>query len=129
TTVAGNFLAATLGDGGLATDASLGNPKGIAFDAADNLYITDFGSGDLSDPTTFGRVRRIDRQTGIITTVAGGGTSLAGAGVARDLQLGFVTDVTLDGQGHLIIPDSTRVWKVDLATGTYVAVAGNDIGG
>ena len=53
----------TLGDGGPARSARLGGPKGLAF-ARGNLYVAD---------TENHVVRRIELQTGIITTVLGTG--------------------------------------------------------
>src|ERR1017187_1681268 len=43
-TVAGNGTSGFAGDGGLATNASLQNPKGVAVDSAGNLYIADTGN-------------------------------------------------------------------------------------
>jgi len=54
TTVAGNGSAGFSGDGGLATAAQLNAPSGVAFDAAQNLFIADrFNS----------RIRRVDAAT------------------------------------------------------------------
>jgi DNA-binding beta-propeller fold protein YncE len=52
------------GDGGPAEQAQLNAPQGVAFDREGNFFIADTGNH---------RVRRVDRQTGIITTVAGSG--------------------------------------------------------
>ena len=65
TTVAGNGTAGFSGDGRPATSASLNGPEGIAVDSAGNLYIADFFNN---------RIRKV--SGGIITTVAGGGSSL-----------------------------------------------------
>ncbi|MCJ7502401.1 MAG: hypothetical protein MUP80_05010 [Acidobacteriia bacterium] len=62
TTVAGNRLRRLAGDGGPAIQASLAVPTGIALDSAGNLYIADFSNH---------RVRRVDVDTGVITTVVG----------------------------------------------------------
>ena len=43
-TVAGNGAVGYTGDGGQATVASFNNPKGVAFDAASNVYIADYGN-------------------------------------------------------------------------------------
>ena len=72
TTVAGNGTAGFSGDGGPATAAELNGPFGVVPDSAGNLYIQD---------TLNARIRRVDATTGIITTIAGNGTSgLAGDG-------------------------------------------------
>ena len=59
------------GDGGLATEARLNAPLGVAIDAAGNLYIAD--TGNL-------RVRKLGPD-GVITTVAGNGQPLPLSGI------------------------------------------------
>jgi len=64
-TIAGSFGVTgngVRGDGGLATSASLGQPLGLGFDAAGNLYFADQENNV---------VRKIDHSTNIISTVAG----------------------------------------------------------
>lgn len=63
-TVAGTGKEGFSGDGGPATQALLKQPHSIALDQHDNIYICDIGNH---------RVRRVDAQTGIITTFAGTG--------------------------------------------------------
>ncbi len=58
-TIAGTGAAGYAGDGAAATAAILSSPRGLAVDAAGNVYISDAGNM---------RVRRIDRA-GVITTV------------------------------------------------------------
>ena len=52
------------GDGGPATEAGMDNPSGLALDSQGNLCVSDWIAN---------RVRRIDRRTGIIETIAGNG--------------------------------------------------------
>ena len=68
TTVAGGGMPTPgfCGDGGRATSACLNTPTGVAVDAAGNLSIADRVNH---------RIRRVDATTGMITTVAGKGTS------------------------------------------------------
>jgi sugar lactone lactonase YvrE len=54
------------GDGGQATAAKLYAPSSVALDASGNLYIADFGNEVI---------RMVTASTGIITTIAGTGTS------------------------------------------------------
>jgi len=65
TVIAGNGTSGFSGDGGPATSAQLFEARSVAVDAAGNVYIAD--TGNL-------RVRRVD-TSGIITTVAGGGSA------------------------------------------------------
>lgn len=117
TTVAGNGTAGFSGDGGPAASAQFRDPNGLHFDAFGNLYIADTGND---------RVRRIDGQTGIISTVAGNGTGGDG-GLAIDAQLGLVFDIAFDLEGNLFISDRgpNTVRRVDHRTGIITTVAGN----
>jgi sugar lactone lactonase YvrE len=107
------------GDGGPATEARLNNPRGIALDRTGNLYIAD-SSND--------RVRRVDRQSGVISTVVGSGErGFAGdGGSARLANLHFPHGLALDEGGSLYIADAGnhRIRKWDGQTGTVTTVAG-----
>eukprot|EP01116_Phalansterium_solitarium_P023972 TRINITY_DN8649_c1_g1_i3.p1 TRINITY_DN8649_c1_g1~~TRINITY_DN8649_c1_g1_i3.p1 ORF type:complete len:752 (-),score=156.45 TRINITY_DN8649_c1_g1_i3:494-2671(-) len=68
TTVAGNGTEASEGDGGLATAASIDHPWGVAFDdTTGNLYISEY----------YGHRVRTVTPDGIISTVAGNGSTLS----------------------------------------------------
>ena len=66
TNVAGNGTAGYSGDAGPATAATLNGPYGVTFDASGNVYIADRQNH---------RIRKVDAGSGIITTVAGSGSS------------------------------------------------------
>lgn len=66
TTIAGNGQRGYQGDGGPAIDAALNMPHEIRFDAAGNLYIAERDSHVI---------RKVDRATGRISTVAGTGVA------------------------------------------------------
>ena len=113
-TVAGG--GSSLGDGGPATAAQLSGPSGVAVDGAGNLYIADRGNR---------RIRKVD-AAGVISTVAGGGSSLGDGGPATAARLNFPVGVALDGSGNLYIADTdnNRIRKVD-AAGVISTVAGD----
>jgi RHS repeat-associated protein len=107
TTVAGNGTKGYSGDGGLATQAQLSLPIGVALDAAGNLYIADHFNT---------RIRKVD-QSGIISTVAGNGDwGLSGdGGPASYAALGILSGVTSDASGNLYISDTNKIRKVALS--------------
>ena len=114
TRVAGNFRTGFSGDGAEATSASLTSPRGVAADAAGNVFIVDAGNQ---------RVRRVSPE-GIITTVAGGGSAVLGdGGPATKGQLNYPDSIALDSRGNLFIGELGRVRKVSV-DGTISTVAG-----
>ncbi len=110
------------GDGGLATNAKLSLPNGMAFDASGNLYFADEGNN---------RVRMIN-TAGIITTVVGtGGSSFYGdGGFATAAQISSPGDVKFDGLGNMYIADAVnqRIRKVN-TSGIISTIAGSGFGG
>jgi sugar lactone lactonase YvrE len=107
------------GDGGPATEALLNFPTAVAVDARGHLYIAD---------TMNHRIRRVDAQTGIITTIAGTGQArFSGDGGPADrAALNEPAALAIDAQGQLYIADQSnnRVRAVDLKTGIIRTVAG-----
>jgi sugar lactone lactonase YvrE len=115
TTVAGNGTFGFSGDGGTATNAELARPYDVAIDAQNNLLIAD---------TWNSRIRKIDSVTHVITTVAGGGSSLGDGGLASLAQIS-PSSLALDGSGNMFIADRYRIRRVDASTGIITTVAGN----
>jgi uncharacterized protein (TIGR03437 family) len=123
-TAVGTGSSSAQGDGGLAGQASLGQPSALAFDAQGNLYIAE---------TFNDRVRKVNASDGKISTVAGGnGTGAKGdGGPATAAQLHCPTGVALDAQGNLYIADrdNHRVRRVAAADGLITTVAGTGTAG
>ncbi len=122
TTVAGGGVGGS--DGRPATQSGLLSPGGVAVDRHGNLYLT--------EQEGIQRVRRVDAATGIITTVAGGGTlsgALAEGVPATSVQLPWLWGIALDQAGNLLLtqPYAYRVRRVDAATGIITTVAGTGI--
>ena len=99
TTVAGNGTYGYSGDGGLAINAELEEPYGVAVDASDNIYIADTGNH---------RIREVSTVNGnVISTIAGNGfSSYSGdGGQATGAQLSSPNGLAVDASGNLYISD------------------------
>lgn len=120
TTVAGAGQKGYAGDGGPAQDALLNEPYEVRFDRAGNMYFVEMQNH---------LVRRVDRQTGLISTVAGTGQpGFAGdGGPAIKATLRNPHSIAFDRQGRLLIADigNHRIRRVDLETGQIESIAGN----
>lgn len=107
TTIAGLGLAGYGGDYGLAIDAYLKYPFGVAVDKKGNIFIADRGNN---------RIRKINPE-GIITTIAGDGYHAFGGsyGPAAHASLAFPTGVEVDDRGNIYIADrnNNRIRKID----------------
>jgi sugar lactone lactonase YvrE len=120
TTIAGSGRSDFSGDGAIATAASLNSPQSVTIDTNGNIFIAD---------TSNNRVRKIDANTNIITTIAGNG--IAGFDgdneVATNASLDTPTSVTVDKQGNIFIADSgnNRIRRVDTTTSIITTVVGN----
>ena len=118
-TVAGTGEPGYSGDGSHATDARMCEPYSLAVDADGNIYIVDRLNA---------AVRRVDGDSGIITTVAGTGEpGYSGDGGPGNLaQLREPNDCFLDGRGGLLIADiqDQRIRRLDLNTGVIDTFAG-----
>ena len=123
TSVCGVGQGGSFGDGGPATAASLDKPFGITTDFKGNVYVADCFNN---------RIRKIDAQTGIISTYAGGAGLLGGyygdGRAATAAMLNNPTDVKCDDTGALYIADSKnfRIRKVD-TFGIITTIAGNGV--
>jgi len=125
TRIAGNGRSGYSGDGGPALDATM-NPGNVALDGAGNLFVSDGNT----------RVRKIS-PSGIITTVAGNGTScyispqgppcsLGDGGPAVSASITVWSGIAADSAGNLYLPDTSHsvVRKVS-TSGIITTIAGN----
>ncbi|HSS35478.1 MAG TPA: hypothetical protein VLR93_04335 [Patescibacteria group bacterium] len=114
---AGLDMGSFSGDGGPATEATLQEPYGVAFDRAGNLYISD--RDNL-------RIRKVDLN-GIISTVAGNGkASYSGDGVlGTQTSIEWPLGIVVDADGNVIFVDANnkRVRKID-GHGLITTIAG-----
>ena len=118
-TIAGTGDAGYSGDGGPATAATLREPFMCDFDPAGNLVFSEARNHC---------VRRIDAQTGVITTLVGDGEAgySGDGGPAAQARLNEPYSLTVDSNGDIYIVDrlNAAVRKVDASTGNISTVAG-----
>jgi hypothetical protein len=118
-TIAGTGEKGYGGDGSRAIGALLSEPFMCAFDRQGHLYVAE---------ATNHCVRRIDKDTGVITTVAG--TGIAGysgdGGPATRATFNQPYSLQVDANGDIYIVDrlNAAVRKVAAATGIITTVAG-----
>jgi sugar lactone lactonase YvrE len=118
-TIAGTGQPGDSGDGGPAAQARLNMPFDVALDARGNLYLSD----------TFNhRIRKVDSDSGRITTVAGNGTAgfSGDGGPAVEAQLNEPYGIAVAPSGELFVVDrlNRRVRRVDGRTSVISTVAG-----
>lgn len=128
-TVAGvNLQSGYNGDGILGTTAYLKYPFSLALDATNtNLFIADSGNQ---------RIRSVSLVTGNISTVAGTGYAVGGAGgyngddiSALDAQLNLPTGLVVDVAGNIFISDTgnNRIRVVAAVDSQIYTVAGTGV--
>lgn len=119
TRVCGNGEPGYAGDSGPALDAVINQPYGLAIGGNGDIYFA-----QRFDPA----VRKIDAQTGIVSTIAGNGEfGYSGdGGPGNEAMLKEPNDLFLDGRGGLLIADiqDQRIRRVDLASGIITTFAG-----
>lgn len=118
-TVVGTGEASYAGDGSVARRAGLDNPFDVALDRQGNLYVAEAGNHC---------VRRVERGSGLITTVAGSGQAgYSGDGrLATKAQLNSPYGIALDAANNLYIVDRLNacIRVVDGASGIIRTLAG-----
>jgi sugar lactone lactonase YvrE len=127
-TVAGNGSAGYSGDGGIATNANLNMPAGVAVDAYGNVFIADHNNNVIRKVESFGTYG----DYGVMTTVAGNGNAAySGDGAAAtNASLNGPTGVAVDVYGNLFIADQANNVIREVSTnGVITTVAGNGAAG
>jgi len=119
TTVAGCAERGYAGDGGPARKAKLNEPYEVRFDSAGNMYFVEMKNH---------LVRRVDAESGIISTVAGTGKQGYGGdgGPAVKASFSHPHSIALDDE-YLYVADigNHRIRRVDLERETITTIAGN----
>ncbi len=106
------------GDEGLAVEAMLKQPFGLAVDSQDNLYIADIQDQVIRKVTTDGKISTVAGQSGIVGYTGDGGP-------ATDAQFHNPTGVVVDNQNNLYIADmDNNVIRKVTASGVISTIAG-----
>lgn len=119
-TVAGIGEPGYLGDGGPAHAASLNEPKGLAVDVQGHLYIADAENH---------AIRRVDRVSGIISTIAGSSSDGSSGARATEPAASRSTDeVDEDPLGDTPAQQAPAFSQIADLSGTVRFVAGGPVG-
>ncbi len=118
-TVAGTGEAGFDGDDGPATAARMRQPHSIEFGPYGGLYVADIGNH---------RIRRIDLDTGTISTFGGtGGKNATQDGASLDgSDLFGPRAIAFDANGDMVLAlrEGNAVWRIDMRSRTLQHVAG-----
>lgn len=118
-TVAGDADWIYQGDGGLAIKSPIFLPTGVVEDASGNIFLSDSQNN---------RIRRVDAQTGVISTIAGTGSPgyQGDGGLATQTMVDTPAGLALDGAVNLYFADTGNhiVRRIDAFTGIITTVAG-----
>lgn len=120
-TIAGNGNQGYSGDGGPAVEASLNGPRGIAVDAAGNVYIAD---------TANSRIREVT-PNGTISTIAGTGVpGFSGdGGSAVNTPIITPSGIAVDSFSSVYFIDGTTRVRRIFPNGTVYTIAGGSTQG
>jgi hypothetical protein len=105
------------GDGGLAVNASLSTPLGLALDVKGNLYIGTAWNGI--------GLRKVDAATGIISTLIATGVSAGDGGPIASASVHAPQYLAINAKGHLYISElntSQKVRKIDIGASSTATV-------
>lgn len=133
TVFAGTGTSGFSGDGGLAVDAKLSGPRGLAVDASGRLLIADTGNR---------RIRRVEAD-GSISTIAGTGMAvkqcasticalILGDGLpAQQANFETPSGMAVAGNGDIFVADEAihNVRMIDAISGVVSTIAGNGVAG
>jgi len=121
TTIAGTGVKGLAGDNGPARRAQFSGIHNLAVAPNGDIFLADTGNN---------RIRKIDAQSGVVSTIAGTGEKgfSGDGGPAVKAQFGGIYCVSFDPQGENIYAadlDNRRIRVVNLKTGVVKTVAGN----
>lgn len=116
-TVAGNGKEGVPADGALALESPLVDPRAVAVDSRNNIYILERG----------GHALRVVAPDGRIRTVAGTGRAGAADGPALQAELNSPKHIAVDLEDNVVIADdrNKRIRKYNARQGTLTSILGS----
>ena len=118
-TPAGNGISGVSAAGMAGYLTNVSSPHDVCLDGSGNIYYTDQGMG---------LVRMIAAGTGLVSTIAGGGSSTSD-GITATSALISPRYMCMSATGNLYITTGNKVRMINLATGIISTVAGTGAGG
>ncbi|GAB5357937.1 hypothetical protein AAMO2058_000416800 [Amorphochlora amoebiformis] len=108
---------------GARLNATFAKPRSLAVDGEENLYIMDF---------KYSLVRRVDRKTGLVTTIAGNFKTAPGGGIdgyPESSTFCWPEGIAVDPDGNVLVADSSsqRIRIIYKDDGDVYSVAGRVI--
>eukprot|EP00036_Acanthoecidae_sp_10tr_P002874 CAMPEP_0182948250 /NCGR_PEP_ID=MMETSP0105_2-20130417/59662_1 /TAXON_ID=81532 ORGANISM="Acanthoeca-like sp., Strain 10tr" /NCGR_SAMPLE_ID=MMETSP0105_2 /ASSEMBLY_ACC=CAM_ASM_000205 /LENGTH=730 /DNA_ID=CAMNT_0025088539 /DNA_START=72 /DNA_END=2264 /DNA_ORIENTATION=- len=102
--------------------ARFNTPRGVAVDGDGNVFVADQCNH---------RIRRIDAETRVVSTVAGDGTAGFQDGPGATAMFHTPTAVAVDGDGNVFVADqgNHRIRRIDAETRVVSTVAGDGTAG
>ena len=111
-TVAGNGMPGSTGNGGPARQANISGAQYLCLDVAGNIYFVDGNT-----------IRKVAANNGIITTIAGGGTSTADWIPATSASIA-PQHMCTDAVGNIYLVTGSKIKKIDAVTNSISTFAG-----
>ncbi|MCP5502449.1 MAG: hypothetical protein H7A25_21305 [Leptospiraceae bacterium] len=114
TTLAGSGSSGSADGNG--TAASFNTPQGVTVDASGNIYVADSGNYKIRKVTS----------SGVVTTLAGSGSSGSADGSGTAASFSFSQGITVDANGNVYVADSynNKIRKITSA-GVVTTLAGS----
>jgi large repetitive protein len=114
TTIAGTGSSGS--SNGTGTSSSFNTPYGITTDGT-NLYVADRNNN---------QIRKIVISTGVVTTLAGTGSSGSSNGTGTSARFYYPWGITTDGTNLYVVDNSNRlIRKIVISTGVVTTIAGS----
>jgi hypothetical protein len=118
-TIAGNQMHGFSNNGAPGKQALINSPQDVCMDAAENLFFIDKNNR---------RIGKLSADKGVITNIAGGGTSLA-SGIPATNAFLSPSYMCIDAGGNIYLTSGNEIKRINTSTGIITTIAGNAAAG